>query len=368
MLPRLIASAVLQGVENLETVEIFAGRANLVGATRNTQNPDGVTDSELQTLELISQESNDTTLLFCFACPPDSYAADDAEIGRDFLARACRLLENEFEDALFLQGSCGDVESIYARENEMPRIGQMVAGAAFIAVGQAVRQENPYPIRCVMRTIPLPLNPPSREELKRRRDDNRALLAERDPHSEEGRRARFWAESCESLLTQLTGESDPWLEMLRDAQTEIAAQTGREPRPAEIAQFMDLPPDSVSRLLRLQKDFAESDNAPPQIMDCEIQILQMGEVVLLAHPAELYAEFGLEIKRRSPFPHTFVISCANGYLGAIPNAAAFARRDYAAETLPYALDQFPFAPNVGQVFTESCLAFLHELRNTTRQD
>ena len=362
LLPRLMASAVLQGIENLETVEVFAGRSNLIGATRNTGSADGVTDSELQTLEFISQESADTTLLFCFACPPDSFDAEDAEIGRDFLIRACRLLESEFEDALFLQGSCGDVESVYARQNEMPRTAQMIAGAAFIAIGQAARQENPYPVRCVTRTVPLPLNPPTREELENRRDDNRALLAERDPNSDEGRRARFWAASCESLLMQLTGESDPWLEMLRDAQTEITAQTNREPRLGEIAQFMDLPPDAVSRLLRLQKEHAAEGIAPPKTLDCEIQVLQIGDIVLLAHPMELCAEFGLEIKRRSPFPHTFVISCANGYLGVLPNEAAFARRDYAAEMLPYALDQFPFAPNAGRVFTEACLTLLQELR------
>ncbi len=362
LLPRLIASGVLQGIENLETVEVFAGRANLIGATRNTQSDDGLTDSELQTLEFISQESDDTTLLFCFACPPDSYEADDAEIGRDFLIRACRLLESEFEDALFLQGSCGDVEAVYARQNEMPRTAQMIAGAAFIAVGQAARQENPYPVRCVSRTVALPLNPPSREELERRRDDNRALLAERAPASDEGRRARFWAESCESLLMQLTGESDPWLEMLRDAQAEIKTQTSREPRLGEIAQFMDLPPDSVAALLRLQREHAGEGVLPPKTVNCEIQALQIGDVILLAHPTELYAEFGLEIKRRSPFPHTFVIGCANGYLGVLPDEAAFARHDYAAETLPYALDQFPFAPSAGRVFTDACLKLLHELK------
>ena len=362
LLPRLIASAVLQGIENLETVEVFAGRANLIGATRNTQSPDGVTDSEAQTLEFISQDSDTTTLLFCFGCPPDSFDSDDAEIGRDFLVRACRLLESEFEDALFLQGSCGDVESVCARQNEMPRTAQMIAGAAFVAVGQAVRQENPYPVRCATRSIQLPLNPPTREELQDRRDDNRALLAERDLDSEEGRRARFWAEACESLLMQLTGESDPWLEMLRDAQAEIKTQTNREPRLSDLAKFMDLPPDSVSRLLRLQQEHAAQSEAPPKTLDCEIQVLQIGDVVLLAHPTELYAEFGLEIKRRSPFPHTFVIGCANGYLGVLPSEAAFARRDYAAETLPYALDQFPFAPDAGHVFTEACLQLLQELK------
>lgn len=362
ILPPLLASAVLQGIENLETTEVFAGRSNLVGATRSVPNSDGLTDSEMQTLEFISQESADAILLFCFACPPDSFEAEDAEISPDFLTRARRLLESEFEDALFLQGSCGDVESVYARQNEMPRVGQMIAGAAFIAVGQAVRQENPYPVRCVSRTIPLPLNPPTRAELENRRDDNRALLAERDANTDEGRRARFWAESCESLLMQLTGESDPWLEMLRDAQAEIAAQTSREPRLGEIAQFMDLPPDAVSRLLRLQQEHAAEGIAPPKALDCEIQILQIGDAVLLAHPLELCAEFGLEIKRRSPFPHTFLISCANGYLGVLPNEAAFARRDYAAEMLPYALDQFPFAPNAGRVFTEACLSILQEIK------
>ena len=363
LLPRMMASAVLQAIDKLAAVDLYAGRATLHDATRNAQDPDGAVDNELQTLEFIAQEGGDDGLLACFACPPDSAPEDDAEIGCDFPGRVRVILESsQYEDAIFLQGSCGDVESVYARENEMPRTAQMIAGAAFIAVGQAVKQENPYPVRCVSRTIALPLNPPTREELQSRRDDNRALLAERAPNSDEGRRAHFWAESCESLLMQLTGESDPWLEMLRDAQAEIKSQTNREPRLGEIAQCMDLPPDAVSRLLRLQENHAAEGIAPPKTSACDIQVLQIGDIVLLAHPTELYAEFGLEIKRRSPFPHTFILSCANGYLGVLPNEAAFARRDYAAETLPYALDQFPFAPNAGRLFTEACLTLLQDLR------
>ncbi|HZO92068.1 MAG TPA: sigma-70 domain-containing protein [Chthonomonadaceae bacterium] len=230
-----------------------------------------------------------------------------------------------------------------------------------MAVGQSTRVENTHPLRCVRRIIELPLAVPTREALQRRRDDNRALLAQRPPDSPEARTARFWVEATESLLAQLTGEPDPWLEILRDAQQTIAERMGREALLNELAEALDLPPDAVLKLLRLQQEHEAASHSVPQTLACELQAVQIGDIVLLAHPTELFAEFGLEIKRRSPFPRTFIVGYANDFLGYIPNEAEFARRGYAADTVPYMLDLFPYAPNVGRVFVEACVGLLNDL-------
>lgn len=365
MLPRQFASVVIQAIEELEECKLYAGRTTLDGLARNRVDPEGAIDTSLQTLEFISQESDSATVLFNFGCHPVMTPPDDREIDPDFPARARQILESEYEDALFLQGSCGDINPIYAHSRETARVGQMVAGAALIAVGQAQQVESLRPFRCVQKHIELPLAPPSREDLRRRRDDNRALLSERAPDSPEAKTARFWAESAESLLMTLTGESDPWLEILRDVRQQAQERLGRDPRPNELAAGLDLPPDSVLALLRLEAEHAGSDHAAPQSLTCELQALQFGDAALLAHPTELFAEFGLEIKARSPFAHTLLVGYANDFLGYIPNEAEFARHGYAADTVPYMLDQFPFASHVGRVFVEECVRFLNDLHKGT---
>jgi len=60
------------------------------------------------------------------------------------------------------------------------------------------------------------------------------------------------------------------------------------------------------------------------IAEVEVQALQVGPAIFLSNPAEYFAESGLRIKRASPFPYTFVVTLANGCVGYVPPAAAFA--------------------------------------------
>ena len=59
---------------------------------------------------------------------------------------------------------------------------------------------------------------------------------------------------------------------------------------------------------------------PPRI-DVPLQALRIGDLALVAIPFEVFVEIGLELKAKSPFPDTFVISLANGGYGYLPTAA-----------------------------------------------
>ena len=56
----------------------------------------------------------------------------------------------------------------------------------------------------------------------------------------------------------------------------------------------------------------------------EIQAIQIGPVILWANPSEFFAQLGLDLKARSPFPLTMVVELANGILGYVPTVEAFA--------------------------------------------
>ena len=52
-----------------------------------------------------------------------------------------------------------------------------------------------------------------------------------------------------------------------------------------------------------------------------LQAFRIGELAIAAIPCEVFAETGLDLKHKSPFPQTFTIELANGYNGYLPTPA-----------------------------------------------
>ncbi len=88
-------------------------------------------------------------------------------------------------------------------------------------------------------------------------------------------------------------------------------------------------------------------------VETEISALRLGEAVLVGLPGEIFAQIGLEIKARSPFPHTFVIELCNDNIGYLPPMRVYDEGGYEAASSP-------FAPGAGEQMT---LAVLHLLES-----
>lgn len=56
----------------------------------------------------------------------------------------------------------------------------------------------------------------------------------------------------------------------------------------------------------------------PARIDVPLQALRIGDLMIFAIPFEVFVETGLELKAKSPFPNTFVMSLANGAYGYLP--------------------------------------------------
>jgi len=59
-----------------------------------------------------------------------------------------------------------------------------------------------------------------------------------------------------------------------------------------------------------------------------LQAMLLGDVALVGVPGELFTSLGMEMKRRSPFRHTYIVELANDYIGYIPDEEGFALGGY----------------------------------------
>ena len=92
---------------------------------------------------------------------------------------------------------------------------------------------------------------------------------------------------------------------------------------AETAQLSPVCLNVIHKCLDLP---AANDSA----MQFEITVLHLGDLGVVALPGEIFAETGLTLQQRSPFPKTLVLSMANQSTGYLPTRTAFWEGGYEA--------------------------------------
>lgn len=66
----------------------------------------------------------------------------------------------------------------------------------------------------------------------------------------------------------------------------------------------------------------------PREQEIDIQALAIGDLGIVGLPGEIFVEYGLAIKRQSPFVRTFVVELANGTVGYCPTDRALREGSY----------------------------------------
>ena len=66
-----------------------------------------------------------------------------------------------------------------------------------------------------------------------------------------------------------------------------------------------------------------------------VHAIRIGDVALVTQPCELYCQFGLDIKRRSPAPLTAVVGLADGYCGYCPTIAGVLGGGYSGQPISW---------------------------------
>lgn len=109
--------------------------------------------------------------------------------------------------------------------------------------------------------------------------------------------------------------------------------------PAQVAEARKLlaetKDDSGANFMKLVRssrilDIAAREGHPHRV---EVQVIALGhDAAWVALPGEVFVELGLAIKKRSPFPHTFIVELANENIGYIPDRRSYAEGNYEPES------------------------------------
>ena len=123
----------------------------------------------------------------------------------------------------------------------------------------------------------------------------------------------------------------------------------------ERIQIMEEMTRNELKISMLKKHQEVIDGIGTPTIPAEIRALKIGDCVLIAEPMEMLTEVGLNVKKMSPFPHTYVVSLTNGYMHYAPPASYYPRGGYE-------VNECLLAPEWEEVFYSAVRALFEELR------
>ena len=92
----------------------------------------------------------------------------------------------------------------------------------------------------------------------------------------------------------------------------------------------------------------------------EIGAISIGNFALSSNPAELFTEFGMEIRRRSPFLVTLVSELTNGYCGYVPTEEGHRQRAYETHRTVFTSR---LALGAGRIITDRSIEMLEQCKH-----
>lgn len=295
MLIRMMASAVIMANDALEPVTARLGRGYLDNLSHNRVVAGGAIDPEVGVISFYREDGKPLAFLTNFSAHAVTLGGANTNISPDYPGATADIIASVFPGAkmLFLQGSCGDVNP---KLRDTTYAGTLFAGEILKTIAIAEEMED-VTLDARSKQIELPVIPVDKSAVKRVLDENKPKLEK--AQGSELIEARF-----------LTG----WAENMLKKPDETKLKT-------------------------------------------EIQAMRIGDVALACNPSELFTEFALKIKERSPFV-TFNVGYANDFIGYIPDKGDFERQGYAAARVPMICDNFPFAVDVGDVLVEEMIGLI----------
>jgi len=304
-LEKRIVSCVQQALKSLAPACLVAGKGK-VRININRCWPEGPVDEEISVL-LVRSAEKPIARLVNYACHPVVLGRDNLFFSADYPGVVQTMTEKVLGGiTLFTLGCCGDINPQLRGSFQIAeKLGQVLAGEV-IRVESLLPQGTQPEIKMRKEKIFLPLHPPSQKQLKK-------ILVESQRQENKS--------TC--LLEKVTWK-----------------------RWADWACFY--------LSLSEKKDL-------PRKIPVTLTAISTGETTLLFLPGEVFVEIGLKIKKESPFPHTVIVSCADGVVGYFPTGKVFCKHGYETDAAFIWYQNLPFSPRVEDTVIRGSLRLLKKV-------
>jgi hypothetical protein len=140
---------------------------------------------------------------------------------------------------------------------------------------------------------------------------------------------RVGAEAVKVLLSMHRGSLSPL-----DAKAKVWNIRRRAPNPEKVKRCLEEGRKNPDRVPTWTKETLMLDAliaSEPEV-EVEVQAIQVGPAVFVTNEAEMFVEYGLELKQKSRFEFTFPVELANGCVGYIPTQEAMGHHGGGYET------------------------------------
>jgi len=314
-LPSLLTEAGEKAHEKSEraSAKWGVGRAEI---TYNRRTEGGPVDPQVVALCIENGTGVPVATVVNYACHGVVLGGSNYFISADFMGYTSRTIELALEEghvSLYVNGATGDLNPMTCKGygclgtfEDAQRLGMAVANSAIEALKSPSVAANPR-LGFAHSTLTVKKLKPSIDAAKKYHEDQLQALTK-------------------------VRESGAKPEEIK-AQEAVVAYAAKNLRMAETVNF------------------SESDEA-------QLQAVRVGDFALATMPGETLVRLGLELKRRSPFSTTGLVSYANGYHGYIPTLEDYNRGGYEASTTWWNR----LAPGMGELMLEEDLRLLNLIR------
>jgi len=167
---------------------------------------------------------------------------------------------------------------------------------------------------------------------------------------------------------KVLSEAEPFEMGPLESKREVLHLARREVPPDRLQWAKDLvrnktPKEDASWVFARDMILLSERNKLEPSVPCEIQVIQLGPLVLSSSPAELFCQLGLDIKSGSTFPYTFIVELANGCIGYVPTEEAMGPAGGGYETR-MGMHSF-LAPSSGKRIVKASIELIRSLTPAT---
>jgi hypothetical protein len=257
------SAAAADAYQSRRPARALMGVASAQGVAANRLDADGVYDPDIPWLVFVDAGGTIFAGVYSLACHPTIMSADNLLYSGDLTGALSLLLETRWDAAIILglTGAAGNVSTRFTRADstftEVERLAACAADTFDASLGIPAAQGG---VSAAQTTLELPLKvPPDTADLHAR------------------------LRKVETALASHPAQRAPLLAHATSLQLALAS-----------------PPSLVSRLTT------------------EIQVIRIGEAVLMGFPGEMFVEFGLSARNQLLPTHTLIAGYTNDYLGYVP--------------------------------------------------